>query len=71
MSENLSSGSSGENLASQSRPAPRPARGENLTAAPARQQPAAPRRPAKVVEEPKADQPIKVMKPLELKKKKD
>ncbi|MEZ0261389.1 MAG: hypothetical protein ACAH80_10290 [Alphaproteobacteria bacterium] len=66
MSENLSSGSSGENLSSRSRST----RGENLASKPSRQQ-TPPRRPAKIVEEPKADQPIKVMKKIELKKKKD
>jgi hypothetical protein len=69
MSENLSSGSSDENLSSPPRRSPRPSSGENLASKPARQQTAAPRRPAKVVEQPKADQPIKVMKPIELKKK--
>lgn len=71
MSENLSSGSSGENLSPAPRRAPRPSTGENLASRPARAQPAQPPRPAKVVEQPKADQPIKVMKPIELKKKKD
>jgi hypothetical protein len=71
MSENLTSGSSsGENAASA--PVRNKRSSENLASpAPRQSQPAQPRRPAKVVEEPKASQPIKVMKPLELKKKKD
>jgi len=72
MSENLSSGSSSsENLSSPPRRAPKPPSGENLASKPVRQQPVTPRRPAKVVEQPKPDQPIKVMKKIELKKKKD